>query len=61
MVNLVATALLLPQLEVNATLMLSPVAAAALLVYIIFIILEPKDPESNVPVEPTAPIGIDQA
>jgi hypothetical protein len=37
--------------------MLSPTDAAALLVYLILIVCDSKEPESKTPVEPTFPIG----
>jgi hypothetical protein len=61
LVSFIANLLLLPQLDVYATLMLSPVDAAALLLYLILMICDPNVPESNTPVVPTAPIGNDHA
>ena len=60
-VSFVAKTLLLPQLDVYATLMLSPIEAAAVLVYFILMVCEPTVPESKTPVEPTFPIGNDHA
>src|SRR5688572_28443311 len=48
-----ALSLLTPQSDVNATLMVSPTPAAALLVYLIRITLPVTVPESSVPVDPT--------
>ena len=60
-VSLVAFATLNPQADVNATLIVSPAAAAAFELYIITIVCEFTSPESIVPVEPTVPsAGNDQ-
>ena len=48
----------LPQLEVYTKMMLSPIVAAALLLYLILMILEVNEPESRTAVEPTLPFGI---
>ena len=41
--------------------MLSPIDAATLDAYLTMIVFESKLPESNVPIEPKVPIGIDHA
>ena len=46
---------LVPQLELYATLALSPVAAAVLNVYFILTILEVNEPESTVALVPNVP------
>ena len=61
LVSFVDNGLVFPQLEVYASLILSPALASKLLLYFIRIVLDVKLPESKTPVEPTAPIGIDHA
>jgi hypothetical protein len=56
-VNLDALLALLPQAEVYNTLTLSPVAAAALLVYLTTITLEFTSPESIVAFAPNVPVN----
>ena len=48
----------LPQPDVYTKIMLSPVVAAALLLYLILMIRDVIEPESRTPVEPILPFGI---
>jgi hypothetical protein len=57
--NLVANNGVWPHSVVYPTFMVSPIPEAKLLLYLMRIILELNVPESNTPVEPTLPIGID--
>ena len=50
----------LPQpADVYCKRILSPIPAAALLVYVTVIVLDVTLPESIVPVDPTVPVGVD--